>query len=145
MSAKELLSKEDRKAVVNAIKRAELNTSGEIRVHIESLCKIDACDRAAYIFNYLKMYKTRERNGVLFYLALKSKRFAVIGDAGIDAKVPAGFWNSVKETLAESFSKGDIAGGLVKGIEMAGESLKSYFPYTSDDINEQPDDISFGK
>ena len=145
MSAKELLSKEDREAVVNAIKRAELNTSGEIRVHIESLCKIDACDRAAYIFSYLKMYKTRERNGVLFYLALKSKRFAVIGDAGIDAKVPAGFWNSVKETLAESFSKGDIAGGLVKGIEMAGESLKSYFPYTSDDINEQPDDISFGK
>lgn len=117
MSAKELLSKEDREAVVNAIKRAELNTSGEIRVHIESLCKIDACDRAAYIFNYLKMYKTRERNGVLFYLALKSKRFAVIGDAGIDAKVPAGFWNSVRRPWQNPSPKGTLQEDWLRALK----------------------------
>lgn len=145
MGVKGLFSKEEQQAIVEAIKEAELNTSGEIRVHIESHCKIDSCDRAAYIFNYLGMCKTKERNGVLFYLAVKSRKFAVIGDSGIDAKVPDGFWDSVKASLASDFAKGDFAGGLIRGIRMAGESLKKYFPYSSDDVNEQPDEISFGK
>jgi uncharacterized membrane protein len=131
--------------IVNAIKKAELNTSGEIRVHIESKCKGDVLDRASDVFASLNMHKTKLRNGVLFYLAFDEKRFAVLGDAGINAVVPNNFWESVKETMVDQFKKGEITLGLAKGIEMAGEKLKEYFPYQANDTNELPDEISFGK
>jgi uncharacterized membrane protein len=131
--------------IVNAIKQAELNTSGEIRVHIENHCKGDVLDRAADIFAMLKMHKTELRNSVLFYLALGDKKFAVLGDAGINAVVPENFWESIKTTMATHFSQSDFAEGLTLGIGMAGEKLKAHFPYQKDDINELPNDISFGK
>ena len=145
MKVKEFIGRNGQKQIVNAIKEAELNTSGEIRVHIESKCTSDPLMRAVYIFNYLKMYKTQARNGVLIYVAVESRKFAIIGDAGINNAVPDNFWEGIKSRMGEAFSKGDYAGGLSRAIKEAGDSLKKYFPYKSDDINEQPDEISFGE
>ncbi len=131
--------------IVGAIKEAELNTSGEIRVHIEISCSEDVMDRAAFLFEKLKMHKTQLRNGVLFYLVVKDKKFAILGDAGINARVPEGFWDQIKETMIRHFQEGDFAQGLVDGILMSGEQLKTHFPFQSDDVNELPDEISFGK
>ncbi|HOP02949.1 MAG TPA: TPM domain-containing protein [Tenuifilaceae bacterium] len=142
--AAEKLRITDKVRIVNAVKQAELNTSGEIRIHIEDRCKGNVLDRAADVFAMLKMHKTEQRNGVLFYLALDDKQFAILGDAGINAVVPANFWESIKEEMMAHFKNGEFADGLVKGVEMAGEKLKQHFPYQSDDINELPNDISFG-
>ncbi len=144
MKAKKFLTPGDEKLVVDAIKRAELNTSGEIRVHIESKCACDVLERAVTVFNYLDMDETVEQNGVLIYLAVDSKKFAIIGDKGIDAKVPNNFWDVIKEEMAKAFSAGDFVGGLTNAIDSAGISLQKYFPYKINDVNEQPDEISFG-
>ena len=144
-AADKLFSKAEKEDIVAAIKAAELNTSCEVRVHIESSFKGDVLDQAAFMFKKLGMLKTEQRNGVLFYLAAKNRKFAVLGDAGINAKVPEDFWEDVKETMLEDFKDGKLSGGLVKGILMAGEKLKEHFPYQSDDLNELSDEISFGK
>jgi len=128
-----------------AIEQAELNTSGEIRVHVENRCRIDVLDCAAGWFEKLKMHKTEQRNGVLFYLAVKDRKFAILGDAGINAVTPDDFWESVKSQMEPLFAEGKFAGGLARGIELAGEKLKEHFPYQSDDTNELSDEISFGK
>ena len=91
------------------------------------------------------MHKTEKRNGVLFYLAIEDHVFSILGDAGINAVVASDFWESAKQAMIEYFKQGDITGGIVKGISMAGEQLKAYFPYMSDDRNELSDEISFGK
>lgn len=144
MKAKDLFSEEARAQIVNAIEAAELNTSGEIRVHIENKCKIEVLDRAAYIFKYLEMHKTALRNGVLFYLSVSDKKFAVIGDAGINAKVPADFWNNVKDLVISNFKQEKFTEGLSEGILLAGLQLKEHFPYQSNDKNELNNEISFG-
>jgi uncharacterized membrane protein len=131
--------------IVMAIKAAERNSSGEIRVHIEKVCPNEnVLDRAAEVFIELGMSNTAQLNGVLFYLSIDDKKFAVLGDKGIDKVVPADFWESTKMLLKTHFSQGLFAEGLVKGIHSAGEQLKHFFPYQSDDSNELPDDISFG-
>lgn len=141
-----LLSEAQQKQVVAAIHDAELLTSGEIRVHIEQHCpESDVVERAKQVFAYLKMDQTALKNGVLFYLASTDRKFAVIGDEGIDQKVPAGFWNDVRDLLKSHFSKSEFTEGLCAGIEQAGKQLKTYFPRQADDTNELPDDISFGK
>ena len=145
MKVNEFIGKEGKLQIEQAIKEAELNTSGEIRVHIESKCSQDPLQRAVYIFNYLKMFNTQARNGVLIYVAVESRKFAVIGDAGINKVVPDNFWNSIKENMRAAFSQGKYIDGLVEAIREAGVSLKRYFPYQSDDVNEQPDEISFGE
>ncbi len=137
-------SREDKVLILDAIKEAELNTSGEIRVHIEKTCKDNVLDRAAYIFEKLKMHETKLRNGVLFYLAYDNHKFAILGDAGINAVTPKNFWDDIKDAMTEHFKKADFAKGLAEGISMAGEHLKKNFPYQSDDVNELSDDISFG-
>ncbi|MCF8359864.1 MAG: TPM domain-containing protein [Prolixibacteraceae bacterium] len=138
-------TKEEKEEIKKAIETAELNTSGEIRVHIENHCKEDELDRAAYWFGELKMQKTELRNGVLFYLALDDKKYAILGDAGINAKVPEDFWDKTKELMLGFFKEGKIAQGLSEGIIQAGLQLKEHFPYQSDDINELSDEISYGK
>ncbi len=145
MSISNLFTKEQKTQITDAIKQAEDKTSGEIRVHIESKCKGDVLDRAADIFAQLKMHKTELRNGVLFYLSVGDHKFAIIGDAGINAKTPENFWDSIKEKMLTDFKSGDIAHGLAEGIKMAGEQLKVHFPIQADDINELSDEISFGK
>ena len=133
------------KAMVRrAIEVAEMDTSGEIRVHIENRSPEEPMDRAAFFFGKLGMHKTGLRNGVLFYLAIKDKKFVILGDAGINAVVPSGFWDNISEVLLHHFREDKIAEGLAEGIRMAGVQLKSHFPRQKDDINELTDDISFG-
>ncbi|MBK6265481.1 TPM domain-containing protein [Marivirga sp. S37H4] len=143
--AKDSFSKEEKQQIEQAIKTAELKTSGEIQVHLENHCKEDVMDRAAHIFKVLKMHKTAERNGVLFYMAIKDHKFAILGDVGINQKVPDHFWDDIKEQMLLHFKKDEITKGLSKGIAMAGEQLSAHFPYQKDDDNELSDEISFGK
>ena len=145
MKVKDFIGDEGKALIEKAIKEAELNTSGEIRVHLENKCPGDPLQRAVYIFNYLKMYRTSARNGVLVYVAVGSRKFAIIGDAGINAVVPDNFWDGIKEQMRVNFAAGNYVDGLVQAIRESGVSLKKYFPYQSDDINEQPDEISFGE
>jgi len=144
MGVKTFLSKEQQTAIVQAIADAEKATSGEIRVHLESSCKGNVLDNAAYVFKKLKMHKTALRNGVLFYLAVNDRKFAILGDAGINAKVPENFWDQIREAMASDFAQGNFAEGLTQGIKMAGDKLKIYFPVMPDDINELSNEISFG-
>ncbi len=144
MSIRKYFTEENKLHISNAIRVAETNTSGEIRVHIEKHCKGDVLDRAAYIFDKLEMQKTKLRNGVLFYLAFGDRKFAILGDAGINSKVPDNFWENIKENLLVKFKEGLFAEGLSEGIIEAGRQLKEHFPYQKDDVNELPDDISFG-
>jgi len=143
MQASKFFSKEQKDLITAAVREAELNTSGEIRVHIERKCKGEALDRAAYIFGKLHMHETALRNGVLFYLAIDDHKFAILGDAGINAVTPDDFWTVISNRMGDNFREGEFTQGLATGIQMAGEQLKEHFPYTSDDINELPDEISF--
>jgi uncharacterized membrane protein len=143
--AEDFFTKEDKEKIVEAIKSAEKNTSGELRVHLENSLKGDVLDRAAFLFQKLGMHNTEKRNGVLFYLAVKDRKFAIIGDAGINAVTPENFWDEIKDRMVSCFIKDNFAEGLIHGIDMAGEALKKYFPYQSDDVNELSDEISFGK
>lgn len=145
MKVKDFIGDRGKAVIEQAIKEAELNTSGEIRVHLESKCSGDPVQRAVYIFNYLKMYNTQARNGVLVYVAVQSRKFAIIGDAGINAVVPEDFWDGIKERMRAHFAAGNYVEGLVEAVKESGVSLKKYFPYQSDDINEQPDEVSFGE
>jgi uncharacterized membrane protein len=142
---RDVITEEQELEIIEAIGQAEANTSGEIRVHIENNCPGDPLDRAAEVFASLHMHKTKLRNGVLFYVALKSHKFAVIGDAGINAVVPDNFWDETKSHVLAQFKNGSYNTGLVKGILMAGEQLRTYFPFDPDtDTNELKNDISFG-
>lgn len=143
--AKDLFTEQEQQQIVGAVKEAELNTSGEIKVHIERKCKEDVLDHAAFMFDELQMQKTQLRNGVLFYLAVEDKKLAILGDAGINLKVPKGFWDSIRDLMVSNFKEGAFTKGLSEGIKMAGEQLKEHFPYQSDDVNELSDDISFGE
>lgn len=145
MNPAKFFTEEQKKQITDAIKDAELNTSGEIRLHVEKKCKINVLDRAAYIFDKLKMQKTELRNGVLFYLAIEDRKFAILGDAGINAVTLENFWDEIKDIVLDFFKEGKHAEGLAKGIRMAGEALKEHFPYQKDDINELSNEISFGK
>lgn len=145
MKPSQFFNEEQKKNITDAIKEAELNTSGEIRVHIESDCKSDVLDRAAYIFEKLAIHKTELRNGVLFYLSVNDRKFAILGDAGINAVTPDNFWEEIKETVINHFKKDEFDLGLSAGIKMTGEALKKHFPYQKDDVNELSDEISFGK
>jgi uncharacterized membrane protein len=145
MSVENFFSIEEKKQITDAIAEAELNTSGEIRLHVEGSCKLDVLDRAAYVFEKLEMHKTEQRNGVLFYLAVYDHKFAILGDGGINQLVPENFWDEIKLTMLGYFKEGKFADGLSKGIMMAGEQLKANFPYQSDDVNELSDEISFDK
>lgn len=142
---KDKLTEEEKESIVSAIREAELNTSGEIRVHLENHCREEVLDRAAEIFATLNMHKTRLRNGVLFYLAMKDHQFAILGDMGINRKVPDHFWEDIRDFMVAKFKEGKYAEGLSEGIKMAGRELKEHFPYQSDDRNELSDDISFNK
>ncbi len=143
---KRLINRADERMIVNAIKAAELQTSGEIRVHIERHC-IDSepIARAIFIFDAIGMFNTAQRNGVLIYVALEDHKFSIIGDTGINAVIPDNFWNGVRDSLRDSFASGEIADGLVKAIAATGEILKKEFPYLEGDINEQSDEISYGR
>ena len=145
MSARNFFTSEQQKSIQQSIANAELNTSGEIRVHIDDKCKGDVLDAAANMFHKMKIDKTELRNGVLFYLAVSDHKFAILGDKGINEKVPTDFWDHIKDVMLSHFKKQEFTEGLSKGIEMAGEKLKTHFPLQSNDTNELTNDVSFGK
>lgn len=134
------------KEVIEAIRQAENKTSGEIRVHVEAHCPKDTAleERAKAVFEELKMNATELHNGVLIYLAFNDQKFYIFGDSGIHDKVPENFWESTRDVMQTEFREGNFKAGLAKGIESAGEQLKSHFPVADDDINELSDEISRG-
>jgi uncharacterized membrane protein len=138
-----LFSDSEQELIRKAIEAAEKNTSGEIRVSAEKRSSEDPLDRAANYFQKIGMDKTALRNGVLIYIATEDKKFAIIGDSGINRVVPHDFWDTTKNAMLEQFKTGNLVQGLVTGISMAGEKLKEYFPYTDGDKNELSDDISY--
>jgi uncharacterized membrane protein len=137
-------SQEEQEQIVAAIREAEKQTSGEIKVHIEKKCAGDVMDRTKEVFGFLNLHHTKDHNAVLFYLAYEDRKFAVFGDKGIHDRIPEGFWNSTKDLLRSNFSNHRFTEGLCQGIMEAGLQLKQHFPYSSDDVNELPDNISFG-
>ncbi len=141
----EFLSKDQEQSIINAIKLAEKNTSGEIRVHIEKNANKPPFERAKEVFKFLKMDQTHLKNGVLFYLAIESKHFAIIGDEGIHKLVPEKFWKTIKNKVISNFAEKHYAKGLEEGILEVGNQLKTFFPYEKEDINELPDEISKGE
>lgn len=145
MSTDKFFSDLQQQAIIKSIENAELNTSGEIRLHVEDTCKIDPVKRAIEVFEKLGMHETKLKNGVLFYLAVKDKKIAIIGDKGINDVVPTNFWDEVKNEIISHFKNNEFSKGISKGIELAGEKLKTHFPFQSDDTNELSNDISFGE
>ena len=145
MKASSFFTKEQQAHILASVREAEKETSGEIRVHIETSFEGDVLDRAAWVFNKLGMNKTAERNGVLFYLAVDNRKFAIIGDAGINSKVPSGFWNEISDLLIKRFRENKFTEGLSEGIILAGNQLKTHCPCRKDDVNELSDEISFDK
>lgn len=139
-----MFTEEEKQRIVSAIQMAERNTSGEMKVHVESTCALEPMLRAQEVFVKLELHRTKQQNGVLFYIALDDHKFAVLGDSGINAVVPNGFWETTKELMRGHFRQNQIVEGICAGIGKAGEQLKAHFPFAADDVNELPDDISFG-
>jgi uncharacterized membrane protein len=141
-----LLTEEQSRIVVKAIRHAEKTTSGEIRVFIENRCSwVDPIDRAAEIFFNLNMDKTEQRNAVLVYLALKDRQVAVFGDKGIHEKLNSTYWNEKVQTMLSAFRNNEFGVGIAECVIQIGETLHQFFPYHgSIDKNELPDEIVFG-
>jgi uncharacterized membrane protein len=140
----DFLTQEEEQAIVEAIRVAEKNTSGEIRVHIEKTTSIDPYERAMEVFHQLKMDETELKNGVLIYLAVEDRHFVICGDKGINDLVADDFWNTTKEIMKNHFKNGNFKQGLIDGILMAGEQLQKYFPWQQGDTNELSNEISKG-
>lgn len=143
MSPAKYFTQEQKDAMVSAIQQAEKDTSGEIRIHFENHTKKEILDRAAQVFAELKMHKTALRNGILIYIVLEDKKLAILGDAGLNAKVPANFWDGIKNRMVEKFKAGQVCEGICDAVREAGVQLKTYFPCQEDDVNELTDDLSF--
>ncbi|MBR5640178.1 MAG: TPM domain-containing protein [Muribaculaceae bacterium] len=143
MQLDNFISKHNQGRVVAAIGEAEKMTSGEIRVHLTPKCGDDVMRDAIRTFNRLGMYKTRHRNGVLIFVAFESRKFAIIGDSGIDEVVSPSYWDEEKELLLTYFKNNDPATGLCSVIARVGAKLKGYFPIEDDDVNELTNDISY--
>ena len=141
--AKHFFSEDEKLQIMQAIGLAENATSGEIRVHLEEKSGADVLKRATQIFTKLNLHKTELKNGVLIYLAVKDKKFAIIGDEGINNVVPANFWDTIKNNMQTAFSESRFLDGIIAAINETGEQLKHFFPVASSDINEVSDEISF--
>ena len=128
--------------IVKAIEEAEMNTSGEIRVHISKMPTKNVYEAAVKTFEKLGMTNTQERNGVLIYLSTLSHQFAIIGDQGIHDKVHQEFWDEVRNHIVIEFKKNDFTKGLCDGILACGQKLKQYFPRQHDDKNELSNTVS---
>jgi uncharacterized membrane protein len=138
------LNHEEKEQIVRAIRDAESNSSGEIRVHVEYYCKGDPLERAKEVFELLGMINTRERNGVLIYVAFGDRRFAVLGDSGVNEKVPLQFWQEVRGQIGTDLMSGQFCRGICLGVKVLGKKLKELFPGRSGDVDELKDEISFG-
>ncbi len=142
--AKHFFSQQQQQEILTAIQKAESFNSGEIRLHLEDHCKGDPFQRGLALFAKLKMHTTAEKNGVLFYLAVTDRKFAIIADEGINNKVPKGFWDDIKDKMREQFVNAAFLEGLITGITSAGQQLGVHFRRQKNDKNELSDEISFG-
>ena len=143
-TAEDFLSETDRQRVSAAIRAAEMRTSGEIRVHLEDHIEDDVLDHAAFVFEELDMHKTKDRNGVLIYVSVSDRKVAVIGDKGINERVPEHFWNDVLGVLRSRFAAGSPADGICEAVGMVGEKLVEFHPHQRDDRDELSNDVSIG-
>jgi len=143
----EFFTEAEKQSLVAAIKQAEHNTSGEVRVFIESKCRfVDALDRAKEVFFKLEMDQTDERNATLVYVAVKDKQAAIFGDQGIHQKVGDEYWKTEVLKMLQRFKHEQLAEGICLAITDLGQALQHYFPYNKDtDKNELPDEIVFGR
>ncbi|MDR0954321.1 MAG: TPM domain-containing protein [Rikenellaceae bacterium] len=144
MKPSALFTPQEETLLIEAIRRAEKATSGEIRIHVENHCSGEVLDRAVAVFDSLGMRETEARNGVLIYVALKDRRSAIIGDRGVNAHVGREFWQAAAEAMNARFAAGHFAEGIETAIGMLAEELRGHFPYQPDDVNELPDEISYG-
>ena len=144
-SVASFLTPPEREQVAASIRKFEANTSGEIRVHLAARTGDAPTAAAARVFHRVGMARTRDRNGVLFFVSIHDRRLAVIGDRGIHAAVPVDFWSSVIARVEAHFARGRFADGLIDGIEMAGGALSRHFPPRPDDVNELPDAITHSR
>ena len=135
-------NEDEQKRIETAIGEAEKQTSGEIRLCLERDVQ-DPYERARDVFAKLEMHETAERNGVLFYLAVRSRRFAIVGDEKLHQQLGENYWVEVRDLIAQEFSKGRFTEGVVAGISAIGEKLSHHFPHRPNDVNELPDDIAF--
>jgi uncharacterized membrane protein len=143
MTVEDVISVEQQARVVDAIRLAELNTSGEVKVHLERFCKGDALDRAKEKFAKLDLHKTALRNAVIVYVAVEDRKAAIFGDEGIHTKVDADYWKTELDMMLAHFKKGEYAEGLIQVVTDIGEKLKAEFPYNAQtDSNEVSNDIS---
>ena len=145
MATATIFSEEQIAAIKNAIADAETQTSGELRVYIDDHCKQDVMEKALFVFRKLNMHETELQNGVLIYLSVKDKKFAIIGDKGIHEKVHDDFWQSTRNKMQEQFIHGAFTEGLIEGIAEAGRVLSVHFPFKKNDSNELSNDVIFGK
>jgi len=144
-SIENFLTTEEEQDIVSAILKAERNTSGEIRVHIEKSTKESIDKRAKYIFHALKMDNTKLENGVLIYIAVENKKFGIYGDKGIDRKVDSNFWNKTRDVMQKHFETGAFKTGIVEGIKSASEALEKFFPWETNDKDELSNEVSKGE
>ncbi len=143
-NVEDFLSAQEEQEIVQAIQKAERNTSGEIRVHLERTPSIEHYNRVLEVFQMLKMFNTKEQNAVLIYIAVDDHKFVIYGDEGINNVVPENFWESTKNVMQTHFKQGKFKEGIVAGVLTAGEELKTHFPWTSDDVDELPNEVSKG-
>lgn len=143
MKIEDAISAEQEARVVDAIRLAELNTSGEVKVHLERFCKGDALDRAKEKFAKLNLHKTELRNAVIVYVAVEDRKAAIFGDEGIHAKVDDDYWKMELDLMLAQFKNGEYAEGLIQVVTDIGEKLKAEFPYNAaTDTNEVSNEIS---
>lgn len=140
----DFLSVKEEEEIVEAIRQAELNTSGEIRVHIEKTTELTHYNRALEVFRMLKMFNTKLQNAVLLYIAVEDHKFVIYGDKGIDAVVPENFWDATKNVIQNQFKSGNFKQGIVDGVLKVGEELKAHFPWDENDVDELPNEVSKG-
>ncbi len=138
-----LLNSTEETEIINAIKEAEKNTSGEIRVHITYKENTSSFNYAKEVFNQFKLYKTEQRNAVLILISAKERTFTILGDTGIDKVVKQEFWDSVKNNVIEKFKLGNYFDGILFSVNVVGHKLKEYFPWDNNDKNEIPDEIFY--
>ena len=146
MHRRKLLKSIDTEKIRDAIRDAERKTSGEIRVSIAPFFYGKVRPVAEKAFLRLRMTNTRQRNGILFFIVPARRRFVVLGDEGIHAKVGQEFWESVAKAMSEKFQKGEFTEGIIQGVQDVGEHLAAHFPFDPlTDVNELPDDVDFDR
>lgn len=140
----DFLTAEEEQEIIEAIRTAEKNTSGEIRIHLEKSTNLDVFERAKEVFHMLKMDNTKQQNGVLIYVAVEDKTFVIYGDQGINDVVSGDFWDKTRDSMLAQFKNGNFKQGLIDGVLKAGKELETYFPWEHGDTNELPNTISKG-